>query len=154
VEIERKFLVPEPPDLTGTDSVEVEQGYLALADPDGGAEVRLRRRGNELVLTIKGGTGRSRAEQEIDLDRAQFEALWPLTAGRRVAKKRHMVPLGELVAELDLYKGDLDGLVVVEVEFDDDAAADEFEPPAWFGAEVTGKQEYLNETLATKGMPR
>ena len=26
--------------------------------------------------------------------------------------------------------------------------------PEWFGDEVTGKEEYLNESLATKGLPR
>ena len=41
VEIERKFLVPETPDLSGTDSDEIEQGYLAIGS-DG--EVRVRRR--------------------------------------------------------------------------------------------------------------
>ena len=56
--------------------------------------------------------------------------------------------------ELDVYGGDLDGLTVAEVEFDDERQAQEFEPPAWFGDEVTGKEEYLNESLATRGRPR
>ena len=56
--------------------------------------------------------------------------------------------------ELDVYGGDLDGLTVAEVEFDDERQAEEFEPPDWFGDEVTGKEEYLNEALATRGRPR
>jgi CYTH domain-containing protein len=42
---------------------------------------------------------------------------------------------------------------VAEVEFASEAQARDFEPPDWIGAEVTGDERYLNETLATKGRP-
>jgi adenylate cyclase len=154
MEIERKFLVAERPDLRRTERVEIEQGYLALADGGGGAEVRLRRKGDDLLLTVKGGAGRTRTEEEIELDRERFESLWQLTEGRRVAKTRHLISYGELEIELDVYSGELDGLLVAEVEFPDEQAADAFEAPEWFGEEVTGNQSYLNETLATNGPPR
>ena len=154
MEIERKYLVDGAPDLDGTEAVEIEQGYLALADDRGGAEVRLRRKAGELLLTVKVGTGRTRAEEEIELDRERFESLWSLTEGRRLVKTRHLIPYGELEIELDVYGGGLAGLLVAEVEFEDERAADEFEPPDWFGLEVTGNREYMNETLATRGMPR
>ena len=154
MEIERKFLVAELPDLKDSKAVEIEQGYLALADGEGGAEVRLRRKQADLLLTVKTGSGRTRAEEEIELDRERFEALWPLTAGRRLAKTRHLIPHGELEIELDRYRGDLDGLLIAEVEFPDEKTADAFEPPEWFDEEVTGDKTYLNETLATKGLPR
>ena len=152
MEIERKFLVDEVPDLGAHESVPIEQGYLALA-ADGGAEVRLRRRGDERLLTIKGGTGEVRAEEELEFDRERFESLWPLTEGRRVSKTRHLIPLGELTVELDVYEGELDGLVTAEVEFGSEAEADRFEPPAWLGREVTGDERYLNERLAIDGAP-
>jgi adenylate cyclase len=154
MEIERKFLVTGPPNLEDTDRVELEQGYLALADEDGGAEVRLRRKDDELLLTVKAGTGRTRVEEEIALEREPFESLWPLTAGRRVAKTRHLIPYGELEIEVDVYAGEIEGLIVAEVEFPDEAKADAFETPGWFGEEVTGNKDYLNETLATEGLPR
>ena len=103
---------------------------------------------------MKAGSGRSRAEEEFELDEDRFERLWALTEGRRLTKTRHTLPHDELELELDLYSGDLDGLAIVEVEFPDDAAADAFEPPSWFGDEVTGEHQYLNETLATRGRPR
>jgi hypothetical protein len=59
----------------------IEQGYLAI-EGEGRTEVRLRRRDGETVLTVKRGSGRTRAEEEIDLEPEQFEALWPLTAGK------------------------------------------------------------------------
>ena len=154
MEIERKFLVSEPPgDLGGSERLEIEQGYLALAH-DGEAEVRLRRADGAFFLTVKGAGGLSRVEEELELDRGRFESLWPLTEGRRIAKARHVIRHGDCEIELDVYEGELEGLLTAEVEFSDEEAADAFEPPDWFGEEVTGKPEYRNETLATKGRPR
>ena len=154
MEIERKFLVARRPDLEGASRVEIEQGYLALGDGQGDAEVRLRRKNDELYLTVKAGSGRTRVEEELELDREPFESLWPLTEGRRVAKTRHVLPYGKVDIELDFYSGDLDGLEIAEVEFPDEETADEFEPPDWLAEEVTGDERYLNQTLATKGLPR
>jgi adenylate cyclase len=148
VEVERKFLVPEPPDLG--DGEEIEQGYLAIG---AGGEVRLRRKGDALVLTTKRGSGLSREEAEIGLDRDGFERLWPLTEGRRLHKRRHVVPNGDLRIEVDVYAGELEGLVVAEIEFPSEDEAHRFEPPDWLGEEVTGDERYLNETLATTGRP-
>ena len=153
MEIERKFLIVDRPDLRGSQWVPIEQGYLALADGEGGAEVRLRRRGDALLLTVKGGEGEVRTEEEVDLDRRRFESLWPLTKGRRVAKTRYLIPLRELTIELDVYEGELHGLLTAEVEFATEADADAFEPPDWFGREVTGDRRYMNEHLATHGLP-
>jgi adenylate cyclase len=152
VEIERKFLVEDLPDLSNFDSVHLEQGYLALV-AEGGAEVRLRRKGDQPLLTVKGGTGEVRVEEEVELDPGAFESLWPLTEGRRVSKTRHLVPCGDLTIELDLYECDLDGLVTAEVEFSSEEEADRFEPPDWLGDEVTGDERYLNARLATSGAP-
>jgi adenylate cyclase len=150
VEVERKFLVSDPPELDATESDEIEQGYLAIG-ADG--EVRLRRKGERHVLTAKRGSGLSRDEGEVELDREAFERLWPLTEGRRLHKRRHVVPLGDLKIELDVYEGDLEGLVVAEIEFGSEDEARRFEPPEWIGEEVTGDERYLNETLAAEGPP-
>ena len=150
VEVERKFLVPEPPDLSGTESDEIEQGYLAIGS-DG--EVRLRRKGELLVLTAKRGSGISRDEAEVEIDEEAFERLWPLTEGRRLHKSRHVISHGDLKIEVDVYEGDLEGLVVAEVEFPSEDQARRFEPPAWIGEELTGDERYLNETLASRGAP-
>jgi adenylate cyclase len=148
MEIERKFLVSDLPDLEGREEVAMEQGYLTLADA--GAEVRLRRSGEELLLTVKGGKGRERAEVELGLTEEQFGELWELTEGKRLVKTRLSAPLGTLEVEVDVFGGELDGLVIAEVEFPDESTADSFKPPDWFGREVTGEDAYLNESLATR----
>jgi adenylate cyclase len=150
MEVERKFLVSDPPGLDGTEADEIEQGYLATGS-DG--EVRLRRKGDRHLLTAKRGAGLSRDEAEVELDRETFKRLWPLTEGRRLHKTRHVIPHGDLKLEVDVYEGDLEGLVVAEVEFGSEDEAHRFEPPKWIGEEVTGDERYLNETLATQGRP-
>ena len=150
MEVERKFLVTDRPQLDGTESVEIAQGYLAIGQE---GEVRLRRKGSEPLLTAKRGSGLSREEAEVAIDDAAFERLWPLTQGRRLQKRRHRIPQGDLVVEVDVYEGELEGLVVAEIEFPSEEEAGRFEAPEWLGEEVTGDRRYLNETLATQGRP-
>ena len=76
-----------------------------------------------------------------------------MTEGRRVVKTRHEVPLGDLVAEVDVYAGDLDGLLTAEVEFPDEASARAFVAPGWLGRDVTDDPRYGNRVLAVDGIP-
>ena len=149
VERERTWLVRRVPgDLPAP--TPIRQGYLAH---DGTVAVRVRHRGDRHVATVKGGRGPTRVEIEWDVSPEQFEALWPLTEGRRVDKARHELPLGQVVAELDVFGDALAGLVLVEVEFPDDAAMAGFVAPDWFGPEVTHDELYSNVALATEGLP-
>jgi CYTH domain-containing protein/CHAD domain-containing protein len=152
-EIERKFLVSPAPDWLGDHpATRIEQGYLAI---DAEAEVRLRRAGSELTLTVKRGSGEVREEVEIALGPGQFSRLWALTEGRRLVKTRHVVPLGDrLRAEVDVYAGSLAGLVTAEVEFESRARSRTFRGRKWMGEEVTGDAGYSNQSLASFGDPR
>lgn len=151
-EIERKFLVRDLPDLTGTEALRVRQGYLtALTDS---TELRLRQMGNRYYLTQKGGAGRVRQEREVEITKMQFAPFWPATEGRRVEKTRWQGRLAEGHGfELDLFEGNLKGLRLVEVEFPNEAAAEAFDPPTWFGGEVTEDKRYGNKWMAVHGLP-
>ncbi len=115
--------------------------------------MRLRQIGDSLRLTVKRGSGETREEIEIELGEDQFDALWPLTEGRRVAKRRYFVDQDELTFEADVYEGELEGMITVEVEFDSEGDSQAFEPPDWFGQEVTGDSAYSNESFALHGNP-
>jgi len=149
IERERRYLVAELPGEL-PEPLRIEQGYVTT----GRVTVRVRRVDDRHVLTIKTGSGRNRTEIERDLDREEFDALWDEATELRIVKRRHLVPLDDgLTAELDLFDGELAGRRMVEVEFDDDASADAFEPPAWFGREVTEDNRYTNSSLAKRGWP-
>jgi CYTH domain-containing protein len=128
--------------------VAIDQGWL----PGERLRERIRRTrdadGERYTRTVKLGHGVERIEVEEAADRDLFEALWPLTEGRRVSKLRYRVPDGDFVWEIDRFRGR--DLVLAEVEL---PAADVVpEPPAWLAPyvtrEVTGEPEYLNVNLA------
>jgi CYTH domain-containing protein len=147
-EIERKFLVRKlPTDLTAYSSAEIAQGYLVSLD--NGLQVRLRKSGERYSLTYKRGTGNVREEREVELTAEQFNALWPATEGKRLLKTRYEIPLGERTVEIDIYHDRHEGLVVAEVEFDDEETAKNFQPPDWLGDDVTGDPRYSNQLLAS-----
>jgi adenylate cyclase len=155
IEIERKFLLPGPPsdDRLGP-GTHIRQGYLAEEDS---VEVRVRITDDTSSVTVKAGSGLSRTEVDVAISAGQAEALWPHTVGRRIDKTRHRVALDGLppdhVAEVDIYAGTLEGLCVAEVEFASEAVAASFDPPDWFGREVTGDPSWSNATLARHGRP-
>jgi hypothetical protein len=71
---------------------------------------------------------------QIEVEAERFERLWPLTEGRRIEKTRYEIPASDgLVIELNVHTGDLEGLVVAEVEFDSKEAADAFVQPDRLG---------------------
>jgi adenylate cyclase len=116
--------------------------------------VRVRRRAGQTWLTVKAGGGRVRVEEEIEIEPDRFERLWPLTEGYRIEKTRYEIPADDgLVIELDVYTGDLDGLLTAEVEFDSEEAAEAFAAPAWLGPDITEDARYKNQRLAVDGAP-
>lgn len=151
IERERTFLVTRVPGSIGAGR-RIRQGYVAV---DGQVSVRVRDiEGADPTLTLKAGAGSTRIELEWTLTRTRFEALWPLAEGRRIDKTRHLVAVGDRAVEVDVFAGDLDGLCLVDVEFDDQVTMTTFEPPSWFGAEVTDDVRWSNARLASDGRPQ
>jgi adenylate cyclase len=148
-EIERRFLVSGLPEDASA-GVRMRRGYIALDDT---VSVRVREADGGHVLTVKGGQGLLRTEVEFATDVAQFDALWALTGGRRIDKCRHTVQLGEHTVEVDVFDGELSGLLIAEVEFASIHAAHAFVPPPWFGREVTDEPSWNNASLALHGRP-
>ena len=147
-EIERKFLVRKlPEDMATYPSTEISQGYLVSLDD--GLQVRLRKKSDQYSLTYKRGLGNVREEREVALTAEQFATLWPATEGKRLVKTRYEIPCGDRIVEIDLYGGKHEGLVVAEVEFDDETSALNFQRPDWLGEDVTGDPRYSNQLLAS-----
>ncbi|NLJ88399.1 MAG: CYTH domain-containing protein [Epulopiscium sp.] len=151
MEIERKFLVKELPDnLQSYENQEIIQGYISI-DPT----IRLRKSNDEYFLTIKSKGHLKREEMEFPLTKEQFENLWPKVDSATIYKTRYNIPLeNNLVAELDVYHKNLNGLLTVEVEFESEKASEKFVPPEWFGKDVTHDSRYKNNNIAVYGIPK
>jgi CHAD domain-containing protein/CYTH domain-containing protein len=155
LEHERKLLLTGlPPKAAEDEGVEIAQGWL----PGARLRERIRRvrggEGERFFRGIKRGEGAARLEAEEEATREVFEALWPLTEGRRVTKRRHRVREGSLVWEIDAFT-DRD-LFVAEVELP--AGATDVTVPDWLAPlvvrDVTDDPAYRNERLAaTAGAP-
>lgn len=146
LEIERKFLVVDDSyKALATSSTHIKQGYICS---DRGRTVRVRLRGRQAFLTIKGPSldeGLSRYEFEKEISTDEAEHLFRLCEPGVIDKIRYLVPVGNHVFEVDEFFGDNLGLVVAEVEL---SSVDEsFEKPAFVGNEVTGDRRYYNSTL-------
>jgi len=152
VERERKYLLGRLPRLPeGTETLEVEQGWL----PGERLRERLRcvrgPRGERLERALKLGSGVERTEIEEPLSRELFAALWPLTAGCRVSKRRYRVRCGAHLWEIDEF---LDRpLTLAEVELQ--RADERPELPDWLAPhvvrEVTDEGAFTNLALAESG---
>ena len=160
MEIERKYLVLNlPNDLDQYEHFEIEQAYLCTSPT-----VRIRRMGDDYILTIKERIKRDdtsaihNREEEFALDAISFQRLLNKCDIGRVGKTRYRIDLQKLmgddaycglVAELDIFHGRHEGLMLVEVEFPNTYAADSFVPPAWFGEDVSSNPCYRNSFLAS-----
>ncbi len=149
-EIERKFLINFlPENLDSFKHCRIRQGYIST-DPT----IRLRQKDSSYILTVKGAGVMKKIEYELDLTQEQFERLWKKTEGNIIEKTRYIIPLNDdLKAELDIYGGFLSGFMNVEVEFPSTKSAIMFNPPDWFGQEVTQDRRYSNGSLAKFGIP-
>ncbi|MGI9553922.1 MAG: CYTH domain-containing protein [Thermodesulfobacteriota bacterium] len=151
-EIERKFLIYNPPpDYHKNPFNEIVQGYIAITEDK---EIRVRKKGEGFFQTIKTGEGLIRKETEIEITREQFDALWPITEQWRIEKKRYEIKYDNYLIELDFYKGKLADLIVAEVEFKSEEESSSFNPPDWFGREITDDKGFKNKNLAISGIPK
>ncbi len=142
MEIERKFLVKELPDLSKCEYVDIQQGYLSTSPV-----VRIRKKNDKYILTYKGSGLMAREEIEANLTQESYEHLLEKIDGFPITKRRYLIPYEAYTIELDVFSGHMDGLIMAEVEFPSVEEAEGFNPPAWFGQDVTDDRRYHNSNM-------
>lgn len=147
MEIERKYLISEenlPHNLSNFPCRHIEQGYLCT-DP----VVRIRREDDTYYLTYKSKGLLAREEYNLPLTPQAYTHLRPKTDGIVISKDRYIIPEKDgLKIELDIFQEPYRGLLLAEVEFPSEEAANSYTPPAWFGEDVTFSSKYHNSTLS------
>ncbi|MBQ9828324.1 MAG: CYTH domain-containing protein [Lachnospiraceae bacterium] len=146
MEIERKYLFKEGSfNYSSYPYHEIEQAYLCT-DP----VIRIRRQDDSYILTYKGKGSMVREEHEFPLTEEAYAHLRKKIDGHIIKKRRYLIPLQDgLKAELDVFEGRLEGLMIVEVEFPSADMAADYRRPSWFGSDVTFDHEYHNSYLST-----
>ena len=144
MEIERKFLVDKiPAQAAGAATDHLEQAYVSTSPV-----IRVRRKNDLYILTVKSRGLLAREEYELAISRSSYHHLVEKKDGMIITKDRINIPLpGGLTCELDVFSGPYEGLMMAEVEFPDLQTARSFNPPAWFGREVTEDSRFQNASL-------
>jgi adenylate cyclase class IV/CYTH domain-containing protein len=147
-DIERRFLVREIPGSVAIPPISgkgAAQSYIMLTDE--GERVEIKRKGSSFFLVSEHN------RDMVPLTLEQFDALWDSKGGDRISSIRYPVSLGKGSAELNVYKGRLEGLVTLTASFGSRKDARRFHPEHWFGNEITHDSEYRNGMLAKKQGP-
>jgi adenylate cyclase len=151
---------------------EYEVGYLAQSIPEGLAackhaiiediyfpgtvahpKLRIRRKGDDYELTKKtaidpNDLGQQR-EENILLTPEEYRGL-AKGDGKVVSKVRYYMPYQGYTAEVDIFKDELEGLVIVEVEFETLEEKAIFTMPDFCLADVTQEEAIAGGFLAGK----
>jgi len=145
-EIEKKFLVTgEQFKQDAEKQVRIVQGYLSTV-PE--RTVRIRIKDDSGYLTIKGKgseSGACRYEWEKEISVTDANELLKLCEAGVIDKTRFLVKSGKHTFEVDEFYGDNQGLIVAEVELEDEDEG--FDKPQWIAEEVTGQDKYYNAML-------
>jgi CYTH domain-containing protein len=143
-EIERKYLVRGDSWRGLAEGSVYRQGYIATQEK---ATVRIRIIGEKSYLTIKSPSikySRLEFEYPIPVEDAQ-EILETLCERPFIEKIRYKIESGGLVWEIDEFDGVNKGLILAEVELNDEHQ--QIELPIWIGEEVSDDSRYFNSNL-------
>jgi CYTH domain-containing protein len=154
MEIERKYAIRQlPGDLSQYQCKNIEQGYLCH-----NPILRIRKSNEEYIFTYKSKIGIDaytkegaivNNEVELPLTKEAYLTLKEKTEGNIIRKKRYLIPIHSgLTAELDIFEGQLYGLIFAEVEFPDANTADTFLAPEWFGKDLSEDKRFSNYSLS------
>ncbi|MBX4198546.1 hypothetical protein KW782_04425 [Candidatus Parcubacteria bacterium] len=143
-ELELTYLAKElPPKLKESPSKELLDIYIPSSARH--PILRIRKSGSKYEITkkhpVKDGDASHQLETTIPITEEEFKELNQLS-GKRVEKVRYYYKENGLLYEVDAFKGDLAGLVLIDVEFDSAKAKNEFIPPSWCLIEVI-QEEFI-----------
>lgn len=161
LEIERKFLIDNESildeftlDDINFQLLKVEQFYTQITKFD---ERRYRKSSKSYFFTYKKGKGISRVENEHEITKKEFKRAKELMLGSLISKDRYLFKINNLPCNIDIYSGDLSGIIVLEIEFLTIDDANNFKIPNFLQKhilkEITYDDEYKNKNLALFGNP-
>lgn len=139
IEIEKTYLAKYiPEELLKFESKELLDLYVPATSHH--PILRIRKKGDKFEITKKSpvqeGDASHQNENTIPLTKEEFEAFSKLDA-KRISKTRYFAKFDGRDVEIDVFKDDLEGLVVVDFEFNSIQEKDSFLMPDFCLADVT-----------------
>lgn len=139
IELERTFLAKYmPAQIDGAHSEIIIDTYIpGNADH---AKLRLRRKGGLYEMTkkepVSGDDSSQQTEHTVPLSPEEYKVL-STVSDKTASKRRYYCTFFGNNAEVDVYQGSLEGLVLIDFEFESAQAMQAFQPPEVCLAEVT-----------------
>lgn len=155
IEIERKFTIKYlPKEVESIKKITQKHIFKDMI-----CSIRVRKSidmftGNKIFThTIKARTEKQQkysiCELERNISEEDYNKLQPFEGSRIIEKYRCIVPLKNgLKAEVDIFEGWMEGLIIAEVEFQNVEQAENFVIPEWFDNCVPNR-EFSNRRLST-----
>jgi len=143
-EIERKYLVKNDAWKNLGKTEFYQQAYLVI---EKSKTIRIRTIDKKAYLTIKNAAinfSRDEFEYQIPIEDAKF-MIENLCEKPVIEKFRTKIELNNLIWEVDEFLGENKGLIIAEVELEDENQ--KIILPEWIGKEVTGDHRYNNSYL-------
>lgn len=156
VEIEKKWLINKeqiPYNLSNSEVIKIEQTYICFSP-----EIRVRKinDGEEYTFAVKTNMtsdGMVRDEMENSITQEEYNNLIKKQEGKTIYKTRYQFLDGDYLLAIDIFSGELDGLAYLEIEFENQEEANNFQTPNWVIKDVTSDINYKNGHLARYGIP-
>jgi CYTH domain-containing protein len=151
-ELERTYLAKEIPEgLQKCKHKEIIDIYIPKSRIH--PTLRIRKNGDSYEITkkepVSEGDSSDQIEQTIELTKEEFDELTKLD-GKRAHKVRYFFPYGNKTAEIDVFQGELKGLVLVDFEFDSEEEKSSFEMPDFCMVDVTQEKFVAGGMLCGK----
>lgn len=149
IERERTFLVKTLPSLEGCPKKEIFDLYIpaSVVHPN----LRIRKEGERAVITKKQTLDSASIHQETTIPLTSDEAKVVFSLEGKVLKKiRYFLQWEGRIAHLDVFLGELKGLVLVDVEFESEKEMSAFAMPDFCLADVTKEVALAGGMLAGK----
>ena len=146
IERERVFLLKElPKDLLKFKHIDIKIGDVTLSNDIN--VLKIRQKGDTYEIIKKEYISEQEKREYVKpLNEEEFGLLFSVTK-RRHAKKRFFYPLDTYICEVDIYVEEMEGYARVEVECDNVGELKAFNPPSWFGEEITAINHEIHENL-------
>ena len=152
IELELTFLAKHLPEgLTVCEFKKMHDIYIENEDTH--PNLRVRKNGQKFEITrkvpVEEGDASKQTETTISLNCEDFDSL--CTANHRaVIKTRYRYPYQNMYAEVDIFEGTLQGLVMIDFEFDSEENKHAFVIPDFCLADVTQEEWVAGGMLAGK----
>lgn len=134
MEIERKFLIKELPDLSPKEPIRYERYFIKI---ENGLEERVQKKGDKYEYEIrKTISDIQRTKEKRSITEEEFIEFKKGKENEGIIRDSYLISEKPNIT-IKIYRGRFEGLIRAEVEFNSEEEARDYKPESWMGSEIT-----------------